>query len=136
SKALLIFFNVFSILYSPYIEVKGDIEITDKQSKPDGERQLTVHAMPYVLRKIIVADHQVNCVGVAPQSCLLTKPADQTDSQTDWQYRYSDIEGFDYEPNYEYTLLIKNTAVAMPPADASSVQSGLVQVIEKKRTQP
>ena len=119
-----------------YIEVKGDIEMTGDQSNPDGVRQLTVRAMPYILRKIVVADYKVDCVGVAPQSCLLTKPADQVGSQADWQYRYSGIEGFDYEPNYEYTLLIKNTAVARPPADASSVQSKLIQVIEKKRTQP
>lgn len=63
--------------------------------------------MPYVLRKLIVADHKVECVGLAPQSCLLTKPAEQTDSQSDWEYRYSDIEDFDYLPNYEYNLLLR-----------------------------
>ena len=111
----------------------GDyIEVMGEQSQIDNKRQITVHAMPYVLRKIIIADHQVNCVGVAPQLCLLTKPAGQANS--DWEYRYSGIEGFDYEPNYEYTLLIKNTPVSNPPADASSVHSKLIQVIEKKRT--
>ncbi|WP_367179617.1 DUF4377 domain-containing protein [uncultured Psychrobacter sp.] len=44
------------------------------------------------------------------------------------------IEGFDYEPYYEYTLLIKNTTVANPPADASSIHSKLIKIIEKKRT--
>lgn len=27
-------------------------------------------------------------------------------------YRYSGIEGCDYEPHYKYTLLIKNTTIA------------------------
>ncbi|KRG35281.1 hypothetical protein AK822_07075 [Psychrobacter sp. P11F6] len=93
---------------------------------------MTVHAMPYVLRKIIIADHQVDCVGVAPQSCLLTKPAEQANA--DWEYRYSGIEGFDFEPNYEYTLLIKNTPISNPPADASSIHSTLIKVIEKQKT--
>ena len=111
----------------------GDyIEVMGEQLQLDNKRQITVRAMPYVLRKIIIADHQVDCVGVVPQSCLLTKPAGQANS--DWEYRYSGIKGFDYEPNYEYTLLIKNTTVSNPPADASSVHSKLIQVIEKRKT--
>ena len=62
------------------------------------------------------------------------KNAGQTNSQTGWEYRYSGIEGFDYEPHYEYTLLIKNTTVANPLADASSIHSKLIKIIEKKRT--
>ena len=49
-------------------------------------------------------------------------------------YRYSGIEGCDYEPHYKYTLLIKNTTIANPPTDASSIHSKLIKIIEKKRT--
>lgn len=113
-----------------YVEVMG--EQSTLQSEIDSKRHITVHAMPYVLRKIIIADHQVDCVGVAQQSCLLTKPAEQANA--DWEYRYSGIEGFDFEPNYEYTLLIKNTPISNPPADASSIHSTLIKVIEKRKT--
>ena len=113
-----------------YIEVMG--EQSTSQLEADNKRKITVRVMPYVLRKILIADHQVDCVGIAPQSCLLTKPAEQANS--DWEYRYSAIEGFDYEPHYEYTLLIKNTPVSNPPADASSVHSKLIKVLEKKKT--
>lgn len=113
-----------------YVEVMG--EQSTLQSEIDSKRHITVHAMPYVLRKIIIADHQVDCVSVAPQSCLLTKPAEQANA--DWEYRYSGIEGFDFEPNYEYTLLIKNTPISNPPADASSIHSTLIKVIEKHKT--
>ena len=109
-------------------------ELSTLSSGADNKSQITVRAMPYVLRKIIVADHQEDCMGVGPQSCLLTKIAGQTNSQTGWEYRYSGIEGFDYEPHYEYTLLIQNTTVANPPADASSIHSKLIKIIEKKRT--
>ena len=113
-----------------YVEVMG--EQSTSQSGVDSKHHITVHAMPYVLRKIIIADHQVDCVGVAPQSCLLTKPAEQANA--DWEYRYSSIEGFDFEPNYEYTLLIKNTPISNPPADASSIHSTLIKVVEKRKT--
>lgn len=113
-----------------YVEVMG--EQSTSQSGVDSKHHITVHAMPYVLRKIIIADHQVDCVGVAPQSCLLTKPAEQANA--DWEYRYSGIEGFDFEPNYEYTLLIKNTPISNPPADASSIHSTLIKVIEKHKS--
>lgn len=114
------------------IEVMG--EQSTLQSGVDNNSQITVRAIPYVLRKIIVADHQEDCMGVGPQSCLLTKLAGQTNSQTGWEYRYSSIEGFDYEPHYEYTLLIKNTTIANPPADSSPIHSKLIKIIEKKRT--
>ncbi|MGP5201920.1 DUF4377 domain-containing protein [Psychrobacter aquimaris] len=118
-----------------YVEVMG--EQSTSQSGLVSKHQITVHAMPYVLRKIITADHadhQVDCVGVAPQSCLLTKPAEQ--ASADWEYRYSGIEGFDFdfEPNYEYILLIKNTPISNSPADASSIHSTLIKVIEKQQT--
>ena len=117
----------------------GDVvEVMGEQSTllagVDNKSQITVRAMPYVLRKIIVADHQEDCIGVGPQKCLLTKLAGQTNSQTGWEYRYSGIEGFDYEPHYEYTLLIKNTTIANPPADTSSIHSKLIKILEKKRT--
>lgn len=90
--------------------------------------------MPYVLRKIIVANHQVECVGVEAKLCLLTKLAEQNYTQSDWEYRYSAIEGFVYEPHYEYTLLIKNIPMSNPPADASSIHSKLIKILEKETT--
>lgn len=118
------------LIIGDYVEVMG--EQSTLQSEVDSKHHITVHAMPYVLRKIIIADHQVDCVGIAPQSCLLTKPAEQANA--DWEYRYSGIEGFGFEPNYEYTLLIKNTPISNPPADASSIHSTLIKVIEKRKT--
>lgn len=116
--------DVIEVMAEPSILLSG----------ADNKSQITVRAMPYVLRKIIVADHKEECVGVGPQSCLLTKIAGQTNSQIGWEYRYSAIEGFVYEPHYEYILLIKNTTVANPPMDASSIHSKLIKIIEKKRT--
>ena len=125
-------YQIQKLAIGDFVEVMG--EQSTSLAGVDNKSQITVRAMPYVLRKIIVADHQEDCIGVGPQSYFLTKLAGQTNSQTGWEYRYSGIEGFDYEPHYEYTLLIQNTTIANPPADTSSIHSKLIKIIEKKRT--
>lgn len=44
---------------------------------------------------------------------------------------YEGIEGFDYEPGYEYKLRIKAKQLAEPPQDASSVRYSLLELISK-----
>jgi heat shock protein HslJ len=85
-----------------------------------GSGEMTVYVGPY----------QVDCVGVAPQKCLLVKekPGD------DWTMHYDPIQGFDYEPGYEYELQILEEKVENPPADASSLRWALVEVVSKTRS--
>lgn len=42
------------------------------------------------------------------------------------------IEGFTYEPGYFYTLSVKKTILANPPADASNVRYQLIEVVKKE----
>jgi len=81
-------------------------------------------------KTIYVGQRQVDCVGVAPQKCLLVKekPGD------DWTMYYDQIQGFDYEPGYEYELRIVEEEVENPPADASSIRWTLVEVVSKTRS--
>ncbi|GAB3337361.1 hypothetical protein GCM10027299_48380 [Larkinella ripae] len=86
----------------------------------------------YLKPKVVtmqVADHQVDCVSVAPQKCLLVR----MEGDTSWTYQYTRIEGFTYEAGYEYTLSIKRKRVKNPPADASSIRYILVEILEKKK---
>jgi hypothetical protein len=69
----------------------------------------------------------VDCVGVAPRKCLLTR----TDENADWLFFYDQIEGFEYEAGYRYKLRIVITPVDNPPADASSLHYKLIEVLEK-----
>lgn len=78
--------------------------------------------------KLTVASKQGDCVGVAPMKCLLVKK----DGQTDWEFFYSNIEGFIYEPGYEYVLEIKIEEVEHPAADQSSLKYTLVKEISKE----
>ncbi|HGN0868048.1 MULTISPECIES: DUF4377 domain-containing protein [Providencia] len=79
--------------------------------------------------KIFYIDSSLaDCVGVAPMKCMKIKekPTD------DWQYFYSSIQGFSYEPGYNYVLEVQQFDVPNPPADAPSIRYELVKVIEKK----
>jgi len=76
---------------------------------------------------MIIGPQWVDCVGESQQQCLQVK----FDPQEDWQFFYSQIEGFDYEPGYRYTLLVEQLEVKDPPAGGSSLRYVLVDVIEK-----
>lgn len=46
---------------------------------------------------------------------------------------YGNIQGFEYEPGYQYTLKVKQFDVANPPADAPNVRYELVEIINKAK---
>ncbi len=80
-------------------------------------------------KRVFIADHLVNCEGVAPQKCMLYKES-ITD---DWSFFYDTIEGFDYEEGYAYELEIEVSQLENPPADGSSLHYSLVKVISKEK---
>ena len=84
-----------------------------------------------VVKTIYVGPELVDCVGEAPQQCILVKE----DPNAEYQYFYFGIEGFEYEPGYEYELLIRETAVENPPAGGSSLQWTLIEVVSKTPAQ-
>ncbi|MCU0334315.1 MAG: META domain-containing protein, partial [Chitinophagaceae bacterium] len=67
------------------------------------------------------------CTGVAPTTCLQIRSSDQQP----WQRLYGGIRGFEHQPGFLYTLLVKETPISRPPADGSSLQRSLVKVIKK-----
>lgn len=78
-------------------------------------------------KTFIVAPQTVDCTGVAPMKCLQVK---ETQSGN-WTNFYSNIEGFTYEPGYEYVLKVKTEKIQNPPADASSIKYTLVKQVSK-----
>jgi len=78
---------------------------------------------------ITVASEQADCVGVAPQKCLLIKTSDNND----WEYLYSGIEGFNYEPGFEYVIEIRREKVENPAADQSSEKLIFVREVTKDK---
>jgi len=81
-------------------------------------------------KTVYVGPYQVDCVGVAPQKCLLAKE----DPDADWSMYYDQIQGFDFEPGFEYELRIVEEKVENPPADASSIRWVVQEVVSKTRS--
>lgn len=75
---------------------------------------------------------KVACTGVAPMSCLQIQKGDKIDPDS-WQFFYSTIKGFDYEPGKIYQIKVKITDKEGPvPADASSKNYELVEIMSKE----
>jgi heat shock protein HslJ len=92
------------------------------QAAPEAARIVTM----------IVGPVLVDCTGVAPQKCyqVKAKPEDE------WRLFYSPIQGFEYEPGYEYQITVKVEPVANPPADASAYSYTLIEVVSKTPASP
>ncbi len=77
--------------------------------------------------KYTIASQTVDCSGVGRQKCMLVKKG----NASDWEYFYSQIEGFNYEDGNEYVLEVEEKKIENPPADASSIRYVLVKQISK-----
>lgn len=77
--------------------------------------------------RFTIASTCVDCMGVVPQKCMLIKKGDAQN----WELFYGNIEGFSYEPGYEYILDVKEEKVDNPPADGSSIKYVLVKEVSK-----
>lgn len=76
---------------------------------------------------LFVGAEQVDCVGVAPQRCLLVKE----NAESEYVFFYDAIEGFEWEEGHKYELLVEVTEIDNPPADGSSLQYRLIEVVDK-----
>ena len=66
-------------------------------------------------------------MGVGPMECMQVKE----DPDGDYTFFYQQIEGFEFEPGYEYELLVQVDQVENPPADGSSLKYTLIEVVSK-----
>ncbi|MCL7972270.1 MAG: DUF4377 domain-containing protein, partial [marine benthic group bacterium] len=80
-----------------------------------------------VEKEVLVAHFVSECTGVGPQTCLNVRESEDAE----WTLWYDGIEGFEHEAGYDYRLLVRETAVENPPADASSARWTLVEILER-----
>ncbi|SIQ22161.1 protein of unknown function [Chryseobacterium indoltheticum] len=80
-------------------------------------------------KTFIVGPETADCTGVAPMKCLQVK---EKESDT-WQNFYTNIEGFTYEPGYEYVLKVRTEKIENPPMDASSIKYTLIKQVSKTK---
>ena len=79
------------------------------------------------LKTVYVGPERVDCEGEGPQTCYLIKE----NPEDDWSLYYYGIDGFDYEPGYEYELIVSENNVENPPAGGSSINWTLEEVVNK-----
>jgi len=79
------------------------------------------------IETLTIASQRGDCVGVAPMKCLLVKKV----GQEDWEYLYQEIEGFKYEPGYEYVIEVVKETIKNPAADQSSVRYIMEKQVSK-----
>lgn len=83
-----------------------------------------------VVEKVVyVAAETKPCTaGVMKTTCLQVR---ETESQP-WELHYFGYDGFEHKPGVEYRLRVRGTPVANPPADGSSVQWSLIEILDQK----
>ena len=77
--------------------------------------------------RLWIGPERVECEGVAPMMCLQVAQSEDGD----YQLFYDTIEGFDYQEGTSYVIDVSITEVEDPPADASSLQYTLVEIVEE-----
>ncbi|HYR10017.1 MAG TPA: DUF4377 domain-containing protein [Longimicrobium sp.] len=80
-----------------------------------------------MIQTLYVNSEIVDCEGAGPQKCLQVRRA----PAEDWELFYGQIDGFDFEPGFTYELRVDVVPAANVPADASSLQYRLSEVVNK-----
>jgi len=97
-------------------------------ARPADEAQRAAPALQEPETKTLyIGPKLADCTGAGAQKCLMVRehPDD------DYQYFYQPIAGFDYEEGYAYEIVVSVEQVENPPADGSSLQYSLVEIISK-----
>lgn len=80
-----------------------------------------------VNKTLYVGPELVDCVGVAPMECMQVRE----DPNEPYSLFYNQIDGFEFEPGYEYELVVQVDEAENPPADASSLKYTLVEEVSR-----
>ena len=98
-----------------------------QEASPMETKPVAPGAPDTVEKTVYIGPSLVDCAGVAPQKCMQVKES----PASDYTLYYSQIEGFDYEEGYEYTLVVREVKIENPPADAPDRKWVLVSVASK-----
>jgi hypothetical protein len=81
------------------------------------------------LKTVYVGPEKVDCEGEGPQTCYQIKE----NPDDPWSLYYYEIDGFEYEPGYEYELIVSEKQEENPPAGGSRRrrQGGVSQGIRR-----
>ncbi|WP_204524819.1 DUF4377 domain-containing protein [Confluentibacter citreus] len=80
-----------------------------------------------------IDSQRVSCTGVAEQTCYRIQE-NTVIKDNEWLLFYDVIEGFDeqYETGYTYKISVSKIRINNPPADGSSIQYILNEILSKE----
>ena len=79
------------------------------------------------VQDVVVGPQLLPCHGVGPQLCMQVRPY----ASPVWEYFDGEIEGFAFEPGFEYVIRIERTVRKNPAPDGSIYRFRLIDVIKK-----
>jgi heat shock protein HslJ len=112
---------------TPLTDTGQDAEVEAHNAEPQDAEDMAGEETT-----LYVGPTQADCVGVGPMTCMLVKQ----EPDGEYQFFYSQIEGFEYVPGTEYELLVNVEEVADPPADGSSLTYTLIEVVSATEVGP
>lgn len=84
------------------------------------------------VQDIEVGPELLPCHGVGPQLCMYVRPY----GSPIWEYFDGEIEGFVYEPGFNYIIRVERKIVKDPPAGGSMYRFVLIDIIRKTPVPP
>jgi hypothetical protein len=78
---------------------------------------------------LYVSAHRVMCMGMGPRTCALTR----TSPTGEWSLFYDEIQGITLESGTAYELRVRQTTIDDPPADGSSIEYALVEIVSQQQ---
>lgn len=127
------FFYIYALIMVSFVFIQcrtnNMVETYQKKKNSEISKQVFTDTKG-VDMKIIVASETRMGFGVVEQSCFLVKYSPEA---SNWQYMYNSIEGFEYEPGYEYVLLVNRLELKNVPQDASRYVYRLKNVLNKQK---
>ena len=81
-----------------------------------------------------VNSNKASCVGLVPKKCLQIQKSETLDPSA-WESFHAPIQGFEYQAGYIFKIVVKERHLdpADLPADASSIEYILVEILEKRQ---
>src|SRR5688500_17863854 len=78
-----------------------------------------------------IKENKISCAGYEGQTeCYLVQKGSNVGGEQ-WDYFYEQIDGFEYEVGFVYTLLVAEEFIEKPQADAPHVKYSLIRQLPK-----
>lgn len=84
------------------------------------------------VQDIEVGPELLPCYGVGPRLCMYVRPY----GSANWEYFDGEIEGFVFEPGFNYIIRVERKTVQDPPAGGSMYRFVLIDILRKTPVPP